>query len=159
MCPSIPPNACSGSDAWGRAKKNHKIERCRNAVGPRKQPQLWESRSGWQLERTFTPFRRITALLPRSQPRAYWTAPTLWHGTADGQMPSRFTPRLSISSKSQREPSKALYAAISQLPPDESVSLRSNILRVREALQLPAAQDPETKAPPSDSSGWLRDRL
>ena len=31
---------------------------------------------------------------------------------------------------SQHEPSKALYAAISQLPPDESVSLRSNILRV-----------------------------
>ncbi len=45
----------------------------------------------------------------------------------------------------QRQPSKALYAAISQLPPDESVSLRRNILRVREALQLPAAQDPETK--------------
>ena len=46
---------------------------------------------------------------------------------------------------SQREPSKAIYAAISQLPPDESVSLRSNILRVREALELPAAQDAETR--------------
>lgn len=45
----------------------------------------------------------------------------------------------------QHRPSKALYAAVSQLPPDESVSLRSNILRVTEALQLPEAQDPETR--------------
>lgn len=45
----------------------------------------------------------------------------------------------------QHRPSKALYAAVSQLPPDESVSLRSNILRLTEALQLPEAQDPETR--------------
>ena len=45
----------------------------------------------------------------------------------------------------QKRPSKALYAAVSQLVSDETVSLRSNILRATEALSLPEALDPETR--------------
>lgn len=41
--------------------------------------------------------------------------------------------------------SKALYANVSQIPPDESVSAPANILKLTEDLATAEAQDPETK--------------
>ena len=46
---------------------------------------------------------------------------------------------------SQGKESKALYAHVSQVPPDESVSAHTNILRLTEELETRAANDPETK--------------
>ena len=45
----------------------------------------------------------------------------------------------------QHNSSKALYAEVSQIPPDESVSIRQTILRLDRDLATPEAQDPETK--------------
>jgi CHAT domain-containing protein len=45
----------------------------------------------------------------------------------------------------QGKRSKALYARISQIPPDETVSVRQNILKLTEFLATPEARDPETK--------------
>ncbi len=45
----------------------------------------------------------------------------------------------------QHQSSKALYAAVSQLPPDETTSLSANIWRLTEDLTHPEAQDPETR--------------
>lgn len=45
----------------------------------------------------------------------------------------------------QHQSSKALYAAVSQLPPDESRSLSGNIWRLTEDVTYPEAQDPETR--------------
>jgi hypothetical protein len=46
---------------------------------------------------------------------------------------------------SQHNASKALYAEVSEIPPDESVSFRQTILRLDRDLATPEAQDPETK--------------
>jgi CHAT domain-containing protein/tetratricopeptide (TPR) repeat protein len=45
----------------------------------------------------------------------------------------------------QNRPSKALYAAVSEIPADESVSAPATILRLTQDLAKPEAQDPETK--------------
>ena len=45
----------------------------------------------------------------------------------------------------QQQPSKALYAQVSQMPPNESISVRGRILRLTEDLQKPEAQAEETK--------------
>jgi hypothetical protein len=45
----------------------------------------------------------------------------------------------------QGKRSKALYAHVSQVPPDETVSAHTNILRLTEELATPQASDPETK--------------
>jgi len=45
----------------------------------------------------------------------------------------------------QHQPSKALYAQVSQVPPNESISVPSTILRLTEDLQKPEAQDEETR--------------
>jgi len=47
--------------------------------------------------------------------------------------------------ESQHQPSKALYAQVSQVPPNESVSVPATILRLTEDLQKPEAQDEETR--------------
>jgi CHAT domain-containing protein len=46
---------------------------------------------------------------------------------------------------SQHNASKALYAEVSEIPPDESVSIRQTILRLDRDLATPEAQDSETK--------------
>ena len=46
---------------------------------------------------------------------------------------------------SEGKGSKALYAHVSQVPPDETVSAHTNILRLTEELATPEATDPETK--------------
>ncbi len=45
----------------------------------------------------------------------------------------------------QRNPSKALYAKVSQIPPDESGSIPAKILGLTRDLEKPEAQDPETR--------------
>ena len=45
----------------------------------------------------------------------------------------------------QNRPSKALYAAVSEIPADESVSAPATILKLTQDLAKPEAQDPETK--------------
>lgn len=45
----------------------------------------------------------------------------------------------------QGKRSKALYARVSQIPPDETTSAPKKILRLTEFLATPEAQDPETK--------------
>lgn len=45
----------------------------------------------------------------------------------------------------QHQPSKALYAQVSQVPPNESISVSGTILRLSEDLRKPEAQDEETK--------------
>lgn len=45
----------------------------------------------------------------------------------------------------QHQPSKALYAQVSQIPPNESVSVPSTILRLTEDLKKREAQDEETR--------------
>jgi CHAT domain-containing protein len=45
----------------------------------------------------------------------------------------------------QGKRSKALYAQVSQIPPDETVSVPQNILKLTEFLATPEAQDEETK--------------
>ena len=45
----------------------------------------------------------------------------------------------------QNRPSKALYAAVSEIPADESVSAPATILRLTQDLAKPETQDPETK--------------
>jgi len=47
--------------------------------------------------------------------------------------------------ESQHQPSKALYAQVSQVPPNESVSVPATILQLTEDLQKPEAQDEETR--------------
>ena len=47
--------------------------------------------------------------------------------------------------EAQHQRTKALYAEVSQIPPNESVSIPGTILRLTEDLAAPAAQDPETK--------------
>src|SRR5271168_1284477 len=47
--------------------------------------------------------------------------------------------------RGQHEFSKALYAHVSQIPPDESGSLRSTILLLNKDLSQPEAADPETR--------------
>ena len=47
--------------------------------------------------------------------------------------------------QSQHELSKALYAHVSQIPPDESGNLQSTILMLNRDLSLPEAADPETR--------------
>jgi len=47
--------------------------------------------------------------------------------------------------EAQNQPSKALYAAVSQLPPDETASLSGNIWRLTQNLTRPEAEDPETR--------------
>jgi CHAT domain-containing protein len=47
--------------------------------------------------------------------------------------------------RSQHQFSKALYAHVSQIPPDESGSLRSTILLLNKDLSQPEAADPETR--------------
>jgi hypothetical protein len=46
---------------------------------------------------------------------------------------------------SQHNASKALYAEVSEILPDESISIRQPILRLPRDLATPEAQDPETK--------------
>jgi len=46
---------------------------------------------------------------------------------------------------SQHQPSKALYAQVSQIPTDESVSIPSTSWALRQDLARPEAADPETK--------------
>jgi hypothetical protein len=45
----------------------------------------------------------------------------------------------------QKQPSKALYAEVSQVPPDESGSLPSKILQLTQDLGRPEAQEAETR--------------
>jgi tetratricopeptide (TPR) repeat protein len=45
----------------------------------------------------------------------------------------------------QGRPSKALYAHVSQVPPNESVDIRNTIWTLTEDLARPAAADPETR--------------
>jgi len=45
----------------------------------------------------------------------------------------------------QHNSSKALYAEVSQIPPDESVNITQTILRLDRDLAKPEAQDPETR--------------
>ncbi len=45
----------------------------------------------------------------------------------------------------QKQPSKALYAQVSQIPPDESGSIRGKIVQLTEDLRRPEAEDAETK--------------
>ena len=45
----------------------------------------------------------------------------------------------------QQNLSKALYAEVSQIPPDESVSIRETIIRLDSDLAKPEAIDPETR--------------
>ena len=45
----------------------------------------------------------------------------------------------------QHQPSKALYAQVSQVPPNESISVPGTILRLTEDLRRPEAQDEETR--------------
>ena len=47
--------------------------------------------------------------------------------------------------REQHQPSKALYAEVSEIPADESTSIPANILRLTEALATPPAQDPVTR--------------
>ena len=44
----------------------------------------------------------------------------------------------------EQQPSKALYAEVSETPADESTSIPAKILRLTEALATPAGQDPAT---------------
>ena len=44
----------------------------------------------------------------------------------------------------QKQPSKALYAQVSQIPPDESGSIRDKIVQLTEDLRRPEAEDAET---------------
>lgn len=45
----------------------------------------------------------------------------------------------------QKQPSKALYAQVSQIPPDESGSIRGKIVQLTEDLRTPEAEDAETR--------------
>ncbi len=45
----------------------------------------------------------------------------------------------------QNQPSKALYAHVSQVPPNESVSVPNTIFQLTHDLQTPGAQDEETR--------------
>ncbi len=45
----------------------------------------------------------------------------------------------------QNQPSKALYAQVSQIPPNESVSVPNTILQLTDDLETPGAQDKETR--------------
>ena len=45
----------------------------------------------------------------------------------------------------QKQLSKALYAQVSQIPPDESGSIRDKIVQLTEDLRRPEAEDTETK--------------
>ena len=47
--------------------------------------------------------------------------------------------------RKQNQPSKALYAEVSEIPADESSSISANILRLTEALTTPAGKDPATR--------------
>lgn len=58
--------------------------------------------------------------------------------------------------KFQNRPSKALYAAVSEIPADESVSAPATILKLTQDLAKPEAQDPETKLRILTISGMLQ---
>ncbi len=45
----------------------------------------------------------------------------------------------------QNQSSKALYAAVSEIPPDESTSVVTHILTLKRALNTPEGQDPATR--------------
>ena len=45
----------------------------------------------------------------------------------------------------ENQPSKALYAQVSQIPPNESVSVPNTILQLTDDLETPGAQDKETR--------------
>lgn len=47
--------------------------------------------------------------------------------------------------RKQGQPSKALYAEVSEMPADESTSAAANILRLTRALNTPSGQEPATK--------------
>ncbi len=47
--------------------------------------------------------------------------------------------------KMQNQPSKALYAAVSEIPADESTSIPDRIRRLSEAINSPGGQNPATK--------------
>lgn len=56
-----------------------------------------------------------------------------------------FYTRAAAKFSKQDEPSKALYATVSEIPADETVSAPTYILRLTNDLQKPEAQEPETR--------------
>jgi len=59
--------------------------------------------------------------------------------------------RAEVLFTAQRNQSKALYAAVSQIPPDESVDIPATIWSLTADLTQPGASDPES-LPPTDGS-------
>ena len=93
-------------------------------------------------------FRRVT---PHRRPETQESAQSLLDRADKLAWGNRWTDaqplyhRAEQMFRSQHELSKALYAHVSQIPPDESGNLLSTILVLNKDLSLPEAADPETR--------------